>query len=1453
MKKWIAIVLTVAVMISGTLVGLALPVSADSTDTFKLGVEEIYVAPSPSSDVTAYHTIPVLTPDGKPYTEALTWTTSDKSVVAISTSTSVPNGTFYGVRDSSGSAVITATNSAGESHSCVVHVTFDGEVITAGDFESAGYTVSKWTKNIIKSGKGEVIQEDDGNHVLMMPAKVDPVMYASLPVVAGVTYQLSFDAKGTPASSQAVYVTNVSSGSGTKTLDLKADSWTHHTYTFKVKESGYNRSSTLAFGNKSAEGPIYFDNISLMALGTATSITLNAEAYHLGLGDTVSLSAVPTPADATMNRVVWTSSADGVATVDKSGKVTAIAPGTATIRATAGKLKATCQITVHEELLNATADLNLKNGTITTDAVIGELKAGDTVTVTATPKEGYVMVPGSLCYVKKDGTKTPILNKTLTNDVFGEGTGNTFQFVMPNEAVTITAQFESTDAQDFQMQTIGTSVHQSGVDAEGNPTYDGVRFLTRLNLSVNFNEITDSLMVKYNGKEYEVEELGSLLKREENQTTLTYENAVANVRTTGVDKMWISKAFTKEDGVFRLVDYTESYIDFASVMMTQYLERFYTARGYARLKDADGNVETILCDELSNSISTVVKILPDAETLPNVSAEKWSPYANSIAVEPNGKLTYTIKVTNNGTEEGPVTVFDPIPENTTYVEGADELVGKTAVWTLNLAAGETKEVTCTVRVKDDLELCEGGKVVATTAQVGDEAVYCDSILYIERIVNAADAYYVNNAILALEDSTFADLAYVHQVYNVSFSSCFTGYRNDEVYSGFTASQLLQSVIHGDGVTKYSYINTSGTKVTGSLNNLDHIAPTLYGGTEVSGAIEGLKGAPATAVTEDNLMIGDVIIVKKNGEVSLYIYSSKGLKRVKTTGGTEAADMALLNTLTQSEAYVVLRPRTGMNAISCDPEEVPARESYTPEQAALINTAEAYLMRGQKVQYADTKFGYTGTTSYNGVANEYRWRLREDAPEDCTVDYTKYINCSTFCYDTYYFGLGYRLFNKNESYTCAQMAANSAASKDNLREFYFTREITDEHTAEEKAQVEEQFMSVLQPGDLLIILRANESSNHVMMYIGNGKMIHATGSTYRFNTNGKGAFDQVEAGIRYHQVWDYFFRETSDNYTFGTRLTTLAVVRPLKAYKGEIPENTTNRMQNLKGIVAQKLSSHRAANTVSAGDTVTFTFDLRNTNDEAKTVTIADTVPAGTTYVSGADTVDGDALGWTVTIQANSTRRVSYTVRVNADTADGTELQTVATIGGVVFDCPAVTVGNTLTAEEQAAITEAFADIKAEGTTLTGLALANAIYERAGLGTAFADTDPSVVTLGEKGVFTAMPNTTNTNYLLATDTTYRQLLAPTMYGGNRLYTPLWDHDRTRMPSAKDLVVGDVIFYRVSSSKYIIYLYAGGDVLYDLTEAKNDTKTAEARMASLLGRYTYGTPSYYFAVLRPSLAN
>ncbi len=78
-----------------------------------------------------------------------------------------------------------------------------------------------------------------------------------------------------------------------------------------------------------------------------TSVKLDKTELALTVGDAaVQLKATVAPDNATDKTVTWTSDKPAVATVDATGKVTAVAEGEATITAKAGDKTATCKVTV---------------------------------------------------------------------------------------------------------------------------------------------------------------------------------------------------------------------------------------------------------------------------------------------------------------------------------------------------------------------------------------------------------------------------------------------------------------------------------------------------------------------------------------------------------------------------------------------------------------------------------------------------------------------------------------------------------------------------------------------------------------------------------------------------------------------------------------------------------------------------------------------------------------------------------------------------------------------------------------------------------------------------------------------------------------------------------------------------------------------------------------------------
>ena len=104
-----------------------------------------------------------------------------------------------------------------------------------------------------------------------------------------------------------------------------------------------------------------------------TSVTLDKTSASLRVGENVTLTAIVKPDDATDKTVAWSTSDASVATVT-NGVVVAVEVGSATITAKAGDKTATCTITVVVTPVTS----------VTLDKVSASLKAGETVTLTAT-------------------------------------------------------------------------------------------------------------------------------------------------------------------------------------------------------------------------------------------------------------------------------------------------------------------------------------------------------------------------------------------------------------------------------------------------------------------------------------------------------------------------------------------------------------------------------------------------------------------------------------------------------------------------------------------------------------------------------------------------------------------------------------------------------------------------------------------------------------------------------------------------------------------------------------------------------------------------------------------------------------------------------------------------------------------------------------------------------------
>lgn len=82
-----------------------------------------------------------------------------------------------------------------------------------------------------------------------------------------------------------------------------------------------------------------------------TSVSITQATAEIIIGETIQLSASVQPSNATKKTVTWSSSNSEIATVDETGKVTAIKAGEATITAKAEEKTATCKVIVQKKFI----------------------------------------------------------------------------------------------------------------------------------------------------------------------------------------------------------------------------------------------------------------------------------------------------------------------------------------------------------------------------------------------------------------------------------------------------------------------------------------------------------------------------------------------------------------------------------------------------------------------------------------------------------------------------------------------------------------------------------------------------------------------------------------------------------------------------------------------------------------------------------------------------------------------------------------------------------------------------------------------------------------------------------------------------------------------------------------------------------------------------------------------
>ena len=808
----------------------------------------------------------------------------------------------------------------------------------------------------------------------------------------------------------------------------------------------------------------------------------------------------------------------------------------------------------------------------------------------------------------------------------------------------------------------------------------------------------------------------------------------------------------------------------------------------------------------------------------DVSAYKTSTHLPSATVTPGKQVAYSIVVTNNSTETKNITITEEIPAIADFQAGCDNVSGNVMTWNLTLDPEQSETIVYTLKAKNDE--ANLGQALTSKAKVNGTAVPFHDI-FVERTLGKIDQGLMETAIDAFRQYTdLKGMNLLKMIWNVAISKSVS--YNDATGKTMNAADLLKLVFTGEGSTGDS--EGSGEEAaTAAVDFTKAVIPTIFGGTGATAQqMAQFNGLQANKVAVAELMSGDAIFVQEtenDNSGKIYIFNGKRLFLV-ADGVKEVDTYKVLNDLPQAYRYAGFR----FSFVIANRKDFSEdrKDTFTEEQKVVIAMAEAYLLRGDRYQYDAGSTMKPNERAENAV----------NTPEDITSDNWQYTNCSILTYDVFYFGLNHSAGNSDYTGTLANSAKN--------QKLYYYEPTGTETDAEKQAQID-KFYSTLQPADIIVIRRANDSG-HAMLYIGDGKVIHSTGGSYKTaDTSGLGyGIEQYEATVRYLNAYDYFDPKCDNGgaysyYVFGGAVTKIGIYRPLKNFSGSIPEESVNRMNNLQGIAVEKVASKAYGQTVNVGEYVTYTFKFLNANDEEKTLNITDVIPAGTSLISAEGaTVDGNNLAWTITIEGGEKAEISYIVKVGTDVPNGKLESKSAKVGGVSVRSSDLFIANTLDDVQQQAIINAVASLS--GTSLRNLELVNEIYKIAlGVENVFEHTTVSTF---HSQMYEKKEGDSRQSFI---GNQYSEMVAPGLYGGrNFMCEDDGQYGRiTRLPREHNLIVGDIIFGRTSSSNGF-YMYLGNGICWNLNSNTADTSDVNARMERAFGYKNY------WAILRPSMS-
>ena len=538
---------------------------------------------------------------------------------------------------------------------------------------------------------------------------------------------------------------------------------------------------------------------------------------------------------------------------------------------------------------------------------------------------------------------------------------------------------------------------------------------------------------------------------------------------------------------------------------------------------------------------------------------------------------------------------------------------------------------------------------------------------------------------------------------------------------------------------------------------------------------------------------------------LTIFAACGEK--KETAGNEDAGNG-----TGSEGT----PAEGQQGTASEPAKEPekvvdprwADEVITPETNAVIVTAMAYYYHKMYIQYDQLNMERVDRT-----APRYDFAI----PEEASPQHWLYFECGVFARNVYNTVFDYMTPKAGE------VLADNYYNKCGERVWRWAGE-TDKETAKD------ELMKNLQPGD--IIYYSYTSNNHIMLYIGEGNIIHCSYASGGGDYDYSALTDKTESSALFLTTVDKIL-QSRDLFAAGNKV---CILRPVLLGL-EVNDETKIRVEKLSDVAINKLTTAPRGHSVNPGDEVTFTIQIRNVGDAEKTVTVTDAAPEYT------KAVDASELKWTVTIPKGETQTIKYTLKVDADCPLKTTIDCNNTkVEGMTINNTPIYVDKTLTADQQSKITAL--DVS-KITASSYQEMVEQIYKQA-LGVDVGDFTPATV-LGD--FFKKFPSmkTLTVSPNPVEGSLSEQVFVPLFYGGQNCKSRTY-WERTKNVEKINLIPGDVFICSTKGTEDTCwaYVYLGNGKVAVYNNGKVQEALGDTYFVKMLGQHCFmlARPSFSF---------